>query len=142
MMAEADVVLNTEPPNILHAARQDDSSSSTASGGGAIPKSHQHNLTDPVARSELAPAPAYPAAEAAGSVDCWPGATAAGQEPEPVARGVAAAAGAPDPELASTCMGKEFGARQEDMGMGMTDADLLDISAVLMSEDGPLDDLL
>ena len=26
------------------------------------------------------------------------------------------------------------------MGMGMTDADLLDISAVLMSEDEPLDD--
>lgn len=140
-MAEADVVLNTELPSIQQHATGQDAGSTAAYGGGTAPESHQHNLTDLMATAgALAPAPAYPAMAAAAASAGWPGATA-GQELEPVTRGVAAAAGVPELGLASTSMGKDFGARQEDMGIGMTDADLLDISAVLMSEEGPLDDL-
>lgn len=141
-MVEADVVLNTELPSIPQHATGQDASSTAAYGGGAAPESHQHNLADLMATAgALAPAPAYPAMAAAAASAGWPGATAE-QELEPVTRGVAAAAAdVPELGLASASMGKYFGARQEDMGMGMTDADLLDISAVLMSEEGPLDDL-
>lgn len=133
-LAATDVVVSTEPQHAPTTAQQC-GTSTTVSRSGAAPDSNRHNVVDPVATNTLTPAPAYPAAAAA-SVG-WPGATA-GQEP--IAWGVVPLAGGPSPGLASASMGRESEARQEDMGM--TDADLLDVAAVLMSEEGPLDELL
>ena len=181
MLAEADVVVGTEPSN---SSQQDadalldcstssistttttssgSGSSATAAEGGPVPDgvSYQRNLAYPAAAtSEPGPAmaPAYPATATATAASVgWPGAgaTTAGRAQEHVARGVevdakadaGAPAGAPVPEPAPVSMEGKTSARQEDvdfamdLGMGMTDADLLDISAVLMGEEGLLDDL-
>lgn len=131
-------IVSTEPQQFQKGTRQY-GSSTAVSEDGAASDSYQCNLADPVATNTLAPAPACPATAAAAGVG-WPDATRA-QEQKPRVRGVGVAdpAGAPAPELQSAPMERGSGATQDDMGL--TDADLLDISAMLMSEDGPLDEL-
>ena len=122
-------VNTTEPQPLQSTARLCGSCTTVSDGKAAAPDDFGYDLTDPVATDELAPAPVHPAVAA---VSVGPG--------NDLARGVAAPAGAPSPELASASIGKESGTTQEDMDI--TDADLLDISAVLMSEEGPLDIVL
>eukprot|EP00752_Nemacystus_decipiens_P004732 g4313.t1 len=118
------LTMAANPPK--EAARQD---STTLFEGSAAPDEYGYNLTDPQTPDKLALPPVPPAAAAisvgrGGDVD----------------RGVAARAGAPSPQLASASMERESGAILE--GMDITDADLLEISAMLMSEEGSLDELL
>lgn len=133
-LVAAGVVVTTEPPHALQEAQQCDGSTAVP-GSGAAPESYGGNLADPLATNTLAPTPACPAATAA-SVG-WAGATGG---PESTAWDIEALARGPAVELAtSASVGKVSGVRHEDMCM--TDADLLDVAAMLMSEEGPLDEL-